>query len=158
MSSITHADGVLLSGGQSTSKDKSSVIQFGYIIEPGKSSPLLILNAFTWELEFSASEWENLYGPDIKTGSITPFLKYVNTTNTINWFIRVGVGVAYVEQTQWGNRSLGDNWLFSDKLEIGTEINQHNRIGLSLTHYSNARLNKNNDGTNIVSLNYSVHW
>ncbi|NMP33329.1 acyloxyacyl hydrolase [Thalassotalea sp. M1531] len=36
-------------------------------------------------------------------------------------------------------------------------LNNH-ALALSLSHYSNAATNSDNDGTNIVSLEYSIAW
>jgi len=152
------ANGLLLSYGHSTSKDQSQVTKLGYVLEPSVDIAQSLGEGFSLEIEISTSEWENLYGPDIKVGSITPLLVYNTDFLSYPSFVRFGIGLAYINQTQWGNRSLGDNWIFEDKLELGFKLMKHHRIGMSLTHYSNGATNKNNDGTTLVSLNYRLHW
>lgn len=152
------ADAISFARGQSTSIDKSNIKKYAYILETNYNIPILREYQLTLDIDFSGHFWQNLYGPDITAASAVPLIKYKIETPLGILVSRVGIGIAYVDQVRWGNRDLGDNWMFEDKLEIGIEITHKHRIALLLQHFSNAGLNKSNDGTNLLSLNYSYHW
>jgi hypothetical protein len=152
------ADGFTISRGKSTSKDKSNTKSYAYIAETSIKLPYLSEHNFTLDIDITTHFWQNYYGPDLTAASITPMINYKFYKNEWQWLVRLGIGLAYVDQTRWGNREIGDNWVFEDKLEFGVMLAQKHRMTLSLKHYSNAATNSNNDGINILSLNYSYMW
>lgn len=152
------ADAISVGRGQSTSFDESNTKRYAYIIESKYVIPYFTEKQLTLDWDISTHFWQNLYGPDITAASIVPLVKYTIETHDITFVARFGIGIAYVDQTRWGNRELGDNWMFEDKLEIGVEVTAQHRVAMLFQHFSNAALNSKNDGTNIVSLNYSYHW
>lgn len=158
VSNICQADALTFGSGQSTSIDKSNTQKYGYIFETKYQFPYFIEQNLTFDFDLSAHFWQNLYGPDITAASLVPLVKYKIYTEYITIVTRIGIGIAYVDQIRWGNRELGDNWMFEDKIEIGVELTSNHRVALLLQHYSNAALNSKNDGTNLLSINYSYHW
>lgn len=157
-SANSYADGILLSVGQSTTTDENSAHKIAYIYDVEKPWSFIANNNFYLEWEASYFIWENKYGDDITGGSLNPMFGYKLPYKNNEFFVRVGIGVAYIDQVRWGNRKLGANWTFEDKIELGYSVNNNHLVGLSLTHYSNAGTNKHNDGVNIYSLNYSYKW
>ena len=158
ISTQTLADGILIAAGNSTSKEHPKSKRIAYIYETDKSLYESENSRLTIDIEASYFNWQNNYGPDIDGGAITPYLRYVITQENISYFASFGIGITYIEETRWHNRKLGDNWLFEDKLEAGIELYNTHRLSFALRHYSNADLHTNNDGTNLLSLNYSYHW
>lgn len=151
------ADGIAINYGESTSKDKSPTRRASYVMVFDQLNQKLE-NSISIEAEASYFIFKNYYGDDLTGGSLTPMIRYFFPLESMNLYAGFGIGVAYIDQKSWGNRDLGDNWMFEDKLEIGNMFNQHSRLALSLMHYSNAGTNKYNDGTNIFFLGYSYLW
>lgn len=158
LSMNSYADGILLSTGKSTTIDKNNVNKIAYIYEVDEPWSFISENNLFLEWEASYFEWENKYGDDITGAAITPMFGYRFPYFNNDLYIRVGIGASYIDTLRWGNRFMGDNWNFEDKLEVGYSINRNNHLGFSLTHYSNANTNKHNDGVNLLTLNYSYKW
>lgn len=163
LSANSYADGILLSMGRSTTADESKANKIAYIYEVKQPWEFISNNNLYLEWEASYFVWENKYnsildGDDITGASLNPVFGYRIPYNNNEFYVRVGIGVAYIESKKWGNRDFGDNWTFEDKLEVGYSVNHNHHLGFSLTHYSNAGTNKYNDGVNIYSLNYSYKW
>ncbi|REL27414.1 acyloxyacyl hydrolase [Thalassotalea euphylliae] len=144
--------------GESTAKDKSNTQKLGFVYHPSTEIEFLADYNLFLTLDVSAATWQNLYGPDLKTGAVIPSFNYPSTQQDNWWYVKFGIGVAYVDQTRWGNRRLGDNWMFEDKLEFGIKVYRNHHMALSFSHYSNANTNKHNDGLNIISLLYQYTW
>ncbi len=53
-------------------------------------------------------------------------------------------------------KKLGNDLQFRTSFEISYELNNNNRIGISLSHISNANLGDKNPGVEILSLSYHV--
>lgn len=65
----------------------------------------------------------------------------------------IGVGL----YTQGSNdKDLGGPIQFRTNLEGGYEFNSGHRLGLTFSHYSNAGLDDDNPGTEVIGLNYSI--
>ena len=141
--SQAHANSVYYSLGESTSKDKSNTRRLGVIVKPTVDLNLLDANSLSLQVDISYSTWQNFYGPDIKAGSIVPMLLYQKKNQSIHWFVRFGVGLAYINQTRWGNRDLGDNWIFENKFTVGFQPLNNHALALSLSHYSKINLPNN---------------
>ncbi len=112
----------------------------------------------TLEIVAEYFNWQNHYGDDITGGGLTPMFRYSNDYGDFKLYASIGIGGTYADQIKWGNRDLGDNWMFVDTLELGGDWNKTHRLSISLKHYSNAGFNKQNDGVNIFLLNYGYFW
>ena len=53
-------------------------------------------------------------------------------------------------------KKLGNNLQFRTSLEVSYELKNNNRIGISLSHISNANLGDKNPGVEILSLSYHI--
>ena len=53
-------------------------------------------------------------------------------------------------------KKLGNNIEFRSSLEVSYILNNNNRIGISLSHISNANIGKKNPGVEILSLSYQI--
>ncbi len=55
-------------------------------------------------------------------------------------------------------KNLGNDLQFRTTLELNYKFENHNRIGLSLGHISNANLGDKNPGVEIISLSYQIPY
>ncbi|HOO82059.1 MAG TPA: acyloxyacyl hydrolase [Alphaproteobacteria bacterium] len=71
-----------------------------------------------------------------------------------NWYFTPSLGVGFY--TDGGSdKDLDYPVQFRSQLEIDYELESQHRIGLSLSHMSNAGLGDHNPGTEVISLNWS---
>lgn len=76
------------------------------------------------------------------------------TGKETNFLFTPSFGAGYYDD---GNgKKLGSNIQFRTTLEISYQIENRNRIGLSLSHISNANIADKNPGVEILSLTYQV--
>lgn len=69
-----------------------------------------------------------------------------------NWNFTPSFGFGYYED---GNgKKLGNKLEFRTTLEMNYELKNNNRIGISLSHISNANIGKKNPGVEILSLSF----
>lgn len=156
ISSFSYSTNIYFGYGKSTAATAPKIKNFGLGYDFEQTISILGIENLTPVLEANYWTWDN-YDGDIKGGSISPGLK-LPLQYPLNPYIKLSVGVSYIERTKWYARKLGDNWLFEDKLELGLELNPNNIIAFNLVHYSNAGLNKHNSGANVVSLVYKLNW
>ncbi len=156
ISPLSHGANVYFGYGESTAASKPNIKNIGLGYEFKNSFSIFNIENIQPVIEVNYWRWEN-YDGDIAGGSISPGLKFPIQL-PYDPYIKLSIGVAYIERVKWYARQLGDNWLFEDKLEFGVNINAYNTIALNLVHYSNAGLNKNNSGANILSLVYKLNW
>ena len=55
-------------------------------------------------------------------------------------------------------KKLGNDLQFRTSLEVSYELNNKNRIGISLSHISNANLGNKNPGVEILSFSYQIPY
>ena len=55
-------------------------------------------------------------------------------------------------------KNLGNNIEFRTSLELSYILKNNNRIGISLSHISNANIGKKNPGVEILSLSYQIPY
>ena len=76
------------------------------------------------------------------------------TGNNNNYVFTPSFGFGYYDD---GNgKKLGNELQFRTSLEISYILKDNNRIGLSLSHISNANLGNKNPGAEIISLSYQI--
>lgn len=74
---------------------------------------------------------------------------------TPSWYLTPSFGVGLY--TNGGSdKDLDHPIEFRSQLEVSYEFENTNRLGVSLSHMSNAGLSNDNPGTEVVSLNYSI--
>jgi len=79
------------------------------------------------------------------------------------WFrpyLGLYVGPSYINDIHFVGRELGAHVLIHSRGDLGLRFGENFRhhFGLELTHYSNARTNKKNDGLNNVGLTYGISF
>ncbi len=63
-------------------------------------------------------------------------------------------GAGYFDEGS--GKKLGHNIEFRTSLEVSYELENNNRIGLSISHISNANIGDKNPGAEIISLSYQI--
>ncbi|MEC4725104.1 acyloxyacyl hydrolase [Shewanella sp. D64] len=96
--------------------------------------------------ESAYHHWQDFLYDDKNGGSITPSLKYQLHFQYLSLYLEIGIGATYLENQYYGDRNMGSNWQFEDKLGVGIVLFDHHQLGFSYIHYSNANLADNNDG------------
>ena len=111
------------------------------------------------------------YRSDKKLWEVKPFAAIAGTTNS-SFFIGAGVLMDLYFGNRWvvtpsfaphyyhaGNstkKDLGHEIEFRSQLEVAYRFDDRSRLGLSISHYSNASLGDRNPGSETLMLNYSV--
>jgi hypothetical protein len=73
-----------------------------------------------------------------------------------NWVLTPTAGMGYFERGSGTN--LGSWWEFRTGAELAYRMADYSRIGVAVTHTSNAGLTKRNPGEQSVVLTYSIPW
>ncbi len=73
-----------------------------------------------------------------------------------NYFITPSFGLGYYEDGS--GKNLGNDLQFRSSLELSYKLKNNNRIGLSLSHISNANLSDINPGVEILSFSYHIPY
>ena len=72
------------------------------------------------------------------------------------FYFTPSVGAGYYEDGT--GKKLGNSLQFRTSLEISYELKNKNRIGLSISHISNANLGDKNPGSEILSVSYHIPY
>ena len=73
----------------------------------------------------------------------------------VNFILHLVLEPGYYED---GTGKLGNSLQFRTSLEISYELKNKNRIGLSISHISNANLGDKNPGSEIISISYHIPY
>lgn len=154
-----------LSGGQAYSrwtfqdgKMDSTTYRVGYI-SPSVSQWDFDGFRLKVELETGVHFWQDDWTDEDKVGAyLNPMWRLYFPTNNTDWYIGLGVGVAYTDGDELLDRQLGSKLLFEDRFEIGSILDRKHRISLSVNHYSNANLADINHGVNLYHVNYAYKF
>lgn len=87
--------------------------------------------------------------------SLSPVFVYQFAGGSIQPFVELGVGVAFFSKTRVGDKRLGSSFNFENRIGVGVRLAGGHRIGLRASHYSNAGIEKPNDGIESYALYYS---
>lgn len=68
------------------------------------------------------------------------------------WYLEGGIGATAMQHTRFGNRDISTAFQFGDHIGIGTALDDNWRLGLRLSHFSNAGIKEPNPGLNVLSL------
>lgn len=107
------------------------------------------------QLEFSASDIHSR-GDHHPILGILPVIRWSwHPQHPWHWFMDVGIGASYHQETQIADHQLGSHLLFEDRIGVGL---RHDRWMFALRgyHYSNGGLQTPNDGLNLLSL--ELNW
>ncbi len=86
----------------------------------------------------------------VEVVSVSPVLRFY-PKYILQWYLDLGIGLAYFSKDEIATRNLGSNLLFEDRFGIGALFGkkQQFEIGYRVLHYSNAYLAQVNQGLNI---------
>lgn len=109
------------------------------------------------KLEASFAYWHTNHSNDLRPNSrsniwqigITPMLRWWLTPQ---WYAEAGIGATLISHTRFANRELSTQFQFGDHIGIVRTFGNDWRIGLRLSHFSNASIKRPNNGLNIVQL------
>ena len=76
--------------------------------------------------------------------------------NNNNYMFTPSFGVGYYDDGD--GKKLGNEIQFRTSLEVSYILKNNNRIGLSLSHISNANLGDKNPGVEVISLSYQIKY
>lgn len=71
-----------------------------------------------------------------------------------NFYIEAGVGATLFNHTTFGDKNISTAFQFGDHIGAGFQIDKNSRIGLRISHFSNASIKKPNPGLDLVQLTY----
>lgn len=133
----------------------------------------LTLAAGAWDFnkrDDQGAEFRVEYRSDQKIWELKPF-GVVAGTNTGSFFIGAGVLMDLYYGRRWvvtpsfaphyysqgsSDKDLGHELEFRSQLEIAYRFDDRSRLGLSVSHYSNASIGDKNPGEESLMLNYSI--
>ncbi len=83
---------------------------------------------------------------------LTPALRYGFAEGRA--YVEAGLGGALFVETRQESRSLSTSFQFEDRLAVGMRLGRGGELGISASHYSNAGLDRPNDGFEVYALGY----
>lgn len=70
-------------------------------------------------------------------------------------YVEAGIGIAVFSGAAAGDQKFGSAFNFEDRIGAGVRIGASQRLGLRVTHYSNAGIKEPNDGIESYAIVYS---
>jgi len=114
--------------------------------------------------EYGYSRWSSDQGlnKDLDVFNINPVFTYELGSSDRAYvpYIDFSIGIAYVSDTSIANKKLGQHFQFDDRLGLGVRFGGEKRhdIALGARHVSNAGLDNDNDGFDVVSVSYTYRF
>lgn len=114
--------------------------------------------------EFGFSYWSSDNGPnkDLEVFSISPMFVYElgSADNTLQPYIDYSLGLAYVSDTSIADKQLGTHFQFDNRLGFGLRFGSDKRhdLAVNVRHISNAGLDDDNSGFNVVTASYTYRF
>lgn len=68
------------------------------------------------------------------------------------WFVEAGVGPSLLSSSRFADRRLSTAFQFADHLGLGFAVDRDTRLGLRVSHFSNASIKRPNPGLDIYQL------
>lgn len=87
--------------------------------------------------------------------SFAPVFVYEFGEGNIKPFVEAGIGVAVFSGASAGDQKFGSAFNFEDRIGAGLKIDNTQKVGVRVIHYSNAGIKEPNDGIESYSLFYS---
>lgn len=87
--------------------------------------------------------------------SFAPVFVYEFGQGDIKPFLEAGIGLAVFSGTTAGDQRFGSAFNFEDRVGAGLKFGDSQRVGVRVTHYSNAGIKEPNDGIESYALFYS---
>lgn len=73
-------------------------------------------------------------------------------------FAEAGLGISMFNRDRLGDTDFGSRFQFSQHLAVGVELTQRGYAGLQYSHYSNADIEKPNDGIDLHQIVIGAHF
>lgn len=114
--------------------------------------------------EFGYSRWSSDNGPnkDLDVFNINPVFTYElgSADQAFLPYVDISIGIAYVSDTTIADKKLGQHFQFDDRLGFGVRFGDEKRhdVALGARHVSNAGLDSDNDGFDVVSVSYTYRF
>jgi len=114
--------------------------------------------------EFGVSYWESDKGPnkEMEVFNISPVFTYDlgSADQAVLPYIDYSLGIAYVSDTSIADKKLGQHLQFDNRLGFGVRFGGEKRhdVALGARHVSNAGLDNDNDGFDVVSVSYTYRF
>jgi hypothetical protein len=111
------------------------------------------------DVDASVHHWNDPWRDStVSVVSAVPMWRFeYDLQNNVRPFIRLGIGVAVLDDKDWMDREMGAHIMFEDKLEIGASWQSH-QVALGISHFSNANLASINHGANVHYVSYAYRW
>ncbi|QJR81168.1 acyloxyacyl hydrolase [Alteromonas pelagimontana] len=110
-------------------------------------------------LEGALNNWQNSndHSDNIFAFTISPVLAWQLSDGPRPLYLEAGIGGSYLDATRLSNRRLSTRFQFEDRIGVSWQYLAHSdaRIMLSYVHYSNADINRPNDGLDFFGLTWS---
>lgn len=140
------------------STDQLRGVRFGYRTDSIKLPFLESFGNPDIALEPAINHWQNSnnHADNITALSISPIARWRLTDNKRPLYLEAGIGVAYMDDNQIGDRRLSTHAHFEDRIGMSWQYDTESdaRISVQYTHYSNADIDTPNDGLDF----YSIYW
>lgn len=72
------------------------------------------------------------------------------------FYVEAGVGATLISDTKFHDKNLSTNFQFGDHIGAGFKLSNNMRVGLRVSHFSNAGIKRPNQGLNQVQLNFAM--
>ena len=108
--------------------------------------------------EASVNYWEK-EGDEIYAIALSPvFVYYIGSrSDSIQPYIEAGIGIAALSDTKIKGRDMASTFQFEDRIGLGVRTESYN-LSVRYMHYSNAGLEKPNDGIDIFIATISYRF
>src|SRR5690606_21385354 len=83
--------------------------------------------------------------------SATPMIRW---SWNERFYLEAGVGATVFSRTDFADKHLSAAFQFGDHIGVGAYLSDTSRLGLRLSHFSNAGIKEPNTGLNILQLTY----
>lgn len=67
-------------------------------------------------------------------------------------FLELGVGPSLLSRKRFAGRQLSTHFQFADHIGLGRRVGDQNRLGLRISHFSNASIKRPNPGLDVLQL------
>ncbi|MDM7861652.1 acyloxyacyl hydrolase [Alteromonas sp. ASW11-36] len=110
------------------------------------------------DLEANLYHWDDPFRDrSISVISAVPLFKAITSSEDLDYYLGLGIGVAAMDSDIWMDRQLGSHLQFEDRVELGLRYYRH-QFSLGLSHFSNADIADINHGVNVYQIGYSYFF
>lgn len=148
------AAGVEFAVGQTT--DSTQTYRLGMQLDWDKSWLQSDVGRLTGYWSGAYTFWNGDKKPSNHSLSFSPVLVYEFAGETVKPYLEAGIGLSVFAHTEVEDNKLGSAFEFEDRIGCGLRFTGGHEVGIRATHYSNASINRHNDGIESYSLHYTM--